>query len=119
MGLVLVADDDDDIRTAVSEMLEFHGYQVVEARNGWQALTLAKRLRPAVVLLDHCMPEIAGAEVLERLSRTREGSALVLMSAVTDLGVLARSVGASHVLPKPFDVDQLIALVGALMICAD
>jgi len=119
MGLVLVADDDDDIRTAVSEMLTFHGYRVAEARNGKQALALALRLRPAVVLLDHCMPGIAGAEVLERLSKSREKDGLVLMSAVADLRTLARSVGASHVLPKPFDVDQLIALVGALMVGAE
>jgi FixJ family two-component response regulator len=69
-----------------------------------------------VILLDHCMPKVAGAEVLARLVASDHDSALVLMSAVADLHGLARAVGARHVLPKPFNGEQLLGLVGALMV---
>lgn len=114
-GVVLVADDDDDIRMAIADTLEFHGYRIVEARNGGQALRMALELKPQVILLDHCMPVMAGATVLSQLAQSGQASALVLMSAMGDLGSLARSVGARHVLSKPFAAEQLLGLVGALM----
>ena len=70
---VLVVDDDAAIRSLISELLHDDGYTVLEADCGREALRLADELAPAVVLVDHRLPDMSGMDVLERL-RTRPAS---------------------------------------------
>ena len=64
---VLVVDDNEDIADSLSELLRLVGYRTLVGRDGGQALQLAERERPHVVLLDIGLPDISGHEVARRL----------------------------------------------------
>jgi CheY-like chemotaxis protein len=68
-GLVLVVDDDEANRTLLRDPLETHGYEIVEAENGEQALQKIAQRPPDVVLLDVMMPRMDGFEVCRRLKK--------------------------------------------------
>ncbi len=63
---VLVADDDEDVRTTLAEYLRAQGLEVLEAADGFDTLLKVKRARPGVVVLDLLMPTFSGFEFLER-----------------------------------------------------
>ncbi|MDP9037063.1 MAG: response regulator [Myxococcota bacterium] len=107
---VLVVDDDKAIREIVAEVLRDEGYDVVCAQNGLEALCeLGKDHRPDLMLLDLMMPVMSGWEVLEQLESSEE------LSRIPVIVVSAMSApGASEHLPKPIDLDRLLATVGRL-----
>ncbi len=108
---ILVVDDDQDIREAVAEVLAGEGYSTRTAGNGQEALAVLSGLeRPCLVLLDLMMPVMDGYEVLARLRENPvwRGFPVVVCTA-------SRSTapeGASGILRKPFEVDELLSLVG-------
>ena len=81
--LVLVADDDEDILQLLSFRLERAGYDIVQARNGDEALRLALELVPALAILDVMMPGLDGFEVTRELRRNEATSAtpVILLTA--------------------------------------
>ncbi len=106
--MVLVVDDESDIRQAVAEVLSFEGYQVMVAGDGAEALAKARAYRPRLVLLDLMMPRMNGWEFRRAQKRDPEvsGIPVVVLSA---LG--AESVDAEGYVGKPFDVDELVSAV--------
>jgi CheY-like chemotaxis protein len=119
--LVLVADDDDDLRALVAEALRADGCTTLEARDGEEVLLLLRReftdpgLRPDVVLTDVKMPGLSGLGVLESLKYARSTLPVVVMTAMTDGSVdtMAKRLGAVGVLRKPFDADDMLIAVHA------
>jgi len=107
---VLVVDDDASIRELLSTVLEDDGYEVVPAANGEDALAVCARWRPDVIVLDLMMPVMDGWTFAKRL-RERDDIPIVVLSAANDLERHAKSVGATEVIGKPFDLDQLIPKV--------
>ena len=115
--LVLVADDEPLVLDLVRHRLEADRYGVVTAPDGGQALQLAKRRRPDLIVLDHLMPVADGLEVLRRLGHDRAMAkipVLMLTGLHTDLPATAVRLGAMDVLTKPFVTDELAARVGRL-----
>ena len=112
---VIVADDDDDLRTTVVLALRADGYIVVEARDGEELLALVAdtvgdpATRPDVVVADVRMPKLSGLGVLEELRRTHVRLPVLMMTgfAPQSVEVVARRLGAIGVLRKPFDIDDL------------
>ena len=111
-GEVLVVDDDPDIREVMEMVLCDSGYRVRTARHGADAVQLALSHRPALVLLDMLMPVMDGWACAKAL-RDRYGPSLpiVVMTAAEHAGKRGLEVGAQSVLAKPFDVDELLAVV--------
>ena len=112
--LVLIAEDEEGIALALEILIEDAGYRVVHAAHGERALSLARALHPALVLTDLMMPRMSGAELIERLrddAASHGGAAprIVLMTAARNPE--ANEVRADAFLPKPFDVEQVIALL--------
>ncbi len=107
---VLVVDDDASIRELLATALEDDGYEVVPARNGQDALAVCERWRPDVIVLDLMMPIMDGWTFAKRL-RERDEIPIVVLSAANDLARHAKSVGATEVVGKPFDLDQLLPKV--------
>jgi PAS domain S-box-containing protein len=110
--LVLIAEDDDDIRDVIGDVLEVAGYDVVAARNGREALDmLARGLRPCLILLDLMMPVMSGWELLDalRADGDLERLPVVILSAAADGSTPLP--GARQWLPKPFHVPMLLAAV--------
>ena len=117
--LVLVADDDDDIRMLVTFRLERSGYDVVVARDGEQALDLALRHRPELAVLDLMMPKIDGYELTRRLRQLDETRAMpvILLTARAQESDVARGfeAGADDYIRKPFSPQELRARVQAIL----
>jgi DNA-binding response OmpR family regulator len=117
--LVLVADDDEDILQLLSFRIERAGHEIVQARNGDEALRLAIELRPSLAVLDVMMPGLDGFEVTRELRRHAETRAMpiILLTAkaqVTDVsGGLA--AGADDFVKKPFDARDLTERVDRLL----
>ena len=114
---VLVVDDDPAIRFLYSSALEAAGITTIEAGDGADALALLEHLAVSVVVLDHELPTVNGAELLRRLRETPETRTLPVIM-VTGLGALDRLVcdlesAPDDYLTKPVNIDELIARVRA------
>ena len=118
-GVVLVADDDEDILQLLSFRLERAGYEVVLTRNGTEALRSALDLLPALAILDVMMPGLDGLEVTEELRRNPATSLMpiILLTARAQVGDVAggMTVGADDYVKKPFDAHDLIERVDRLL----
>jgi CheY-like chemotaxis protein len=108
-GIVLVVDDDPDIRDALCELLEGEGYRAASASNGQEALTyLNSKEPPCVILLDLMMPIMDGWEfrrqqqIDPRLSKIP----VVVITAAGKYG--ADSITADRILPKPLQLEQVL-----------
>jgi len=112
---VLVVDDNPDAADTLAMLLTCEGCECRTAYNGEQALALAERERPDVVILDLFMPHLGGAEVARRL-RERAGAQCPLLVAHTAMSSyqyrgLVHEAGFDHHLVKPAALDELVALV--------
>jgi CheY-like chemotaxis protein len=109
----LVVDDDVFVLSALAELLSEEGFDVHTASNGFSASRVALETHPAIILLDIKLPERSGAELLSELRldpATRDG-AIILVSANVHLLSESELAQADAVVPKPFDVDELLAIV--------
>ncbi|NOK04250.1 MULTISPECIES: sigma-54 dependent transcriptional regulator [Myxococcus] len=106
---VLVVDDEEAVRTFLSELLGSAGYQVRCAASGTQALEMLSGGSFDAVLLDVVMPEMSGLEVLRRYQSMGGGAPVIVLSALAgaDDAVRAMKMGASDYLAKPFGNDEL------------
>jgi CheY-like chemotaxis protein len=84
---VLIADDDRLVRTMVSDLLAELGHAVVAASNGAEAVDLAARETPDVLILDFLMPKMSGLDALQALRARGVGTPAVLLTAITDRSV--------------------------------
>jgi CheY-like chemotaxis protein len=111
VATILVADDESPIVDLLRDLLEEEGHTVLAARDGREALALARRERPALVLSDVMMPLLDGVQLARRLREedaTRE-MVVILMSAAQPPDIAA--LGAVAFLAKPFDLDDVTRLV--------
>ena len=109
---ILVVDDDPGLREIIRETLEDEGLLVDVARDGLQALELASRRRPELVILDWGLPLWDGDVVAAQLRRVH-GDALRVLIVTADgrAAEKARRAGAFAYLHKPFDVNALVDVV--------
>ena len=117
--VVLVADDDDDIRDLVAFRLDRAGYEVVRAADGEEALALAKQHRPDLAVLDVMMPKLTGYDVTRELRANAETSRIpvILLTARVQEADVARGfeAGADDYVKKPFSPQELKARVQAVL----
>jgi DNA-binding response OmpR family regulator len=111
---VLVVDDDVVIRETVVLLLESEGYAVEQAANGLEALAWVDRQRPKIVLLDMRMPLMDGWGFVEEVSRRKLNLTVVPMTATYDARAWAQEIGATNYIGKPFEPEELLALVDRL-----
>lgn len=106
MACVLVVDDDDDVRAAMTEVLEDAGYEVMAAANGQIALERMRDAQPALVLLDLMMPIVDGWEVVREM-RTDPALATIPVCVLSAMAIYAPPDTAA-VLEKPVTVASLL-----------
>lgn len=116
-ALILICDDEEPLRALVRAALR--GYEIAEARDGYESLELARRLRPDLVILDMGMPGRSGLEVLQVLRADAELAAAPVVMLTAKAGAADRAAaaaaGASRFVAKPFRPAELAALVGELL----
>lgn len=117
--VVLVADDEPDLRSLVQYSLRGAGYEVVTAADGGEALDLALECKPDLAVLDVRMPKLTGLEVTRRMRdnhATAHTPVLLLTAAVEKEDVAEGfAAGAYAYLEKPFDPWELVSRVEALL----
>ena len=114
---VLVIEDDASIRLGLRMNLEAEGYQVHDAEDGEQGLTLVRQARPDLVILDVMLPKVNGFEVLQRLRAEGFRMPVIVLSARTSEmdKVTGLELGAEDYVAKPFSLAELLARVRAAL----
>jgi two-component system, OmpR family, KDP operon response regulator KdpE len=108
--LVLIVDDEPQIRRLLTVTLEANAYRVVSAVCGQEGLVLAAQHRPALVVLDIGLPDLSGQEVLRRLREWSNAPVIVLSVQDDEKGkVAALDAGADDYVTKPFNTEELLA----------
>lgn len=112
-NLILIVDDQEDIRRSLTGILEDEGYQVLTTDNGSDALEMAREEVPDLVLLDIWMPGLDGIETLERLKNLMPDLTVVMMSGhgTIETAVKATKLGAYDFVEKPFSLDKVLITI--------
>ena len=110
---ILVADDDRAVRTVVSQALGRAGYDVRTTSNAATLWTWVSEGEGDLVITDVVMPDGDGLELLPRIKKTRPDLPVVVMSARNTIATAVKATqnGAYDYLPKPFDINELKAIV--------
>jgi len=117
--LILIADDDPGIRLAVSDYLEISGYSVITAKNGQEALSLLESYHPHLLISDIKMPRKDGYDLV-RLVRQRPEFRLLPVIFLTERNstddkIRGYQAGCDLYLPKPFEMEELAAVIRSLL----
>ena len=119
MAKILIAEDEPDIRELVAFTLRFAGYEVVSATNGEEAVQLASREYPDLILMDVRMPRMTGYDACRVMKADAElkDIPVVFLSAKGQEAEIQNGldVGAEEYLLKPFAPDQLTNRVKAIL----
>ena len=113
---ILVVDDAGLVRLRCRRLLTEHGYDVLEAENGVEALATYKRARPDAVLLDVTMPEMDGLTALKEIRKLDPEANVVMITGMHQQAIMmdALKCGAKDFVLKPFEPDRVIMAVEKL-----
>jgi len=113
---ILVVDDEPQIRRVLRSTLSTHGYEIVEAKTGEEALEWMRKEPPDLVLLDMNMPGMGGVEACREIRRASDAPIIMLTvrSAERDK-VAALDAGADDYVVKPFGIEELLARIRAAL----
>jgi two-component system alkaline phosphatase synthesis response regulator PhoP len=111
---ILVVDDKASVRTLVKDYLVEEGFQVVAAEDGLQALAVAHREKPDLVLLDIMMPNLGGYEFLRAFRKEQNTPVILLTARLEEMDkVVGLELGADDYITKPFGMRELAARIRA------
>lgn len=106
MRTILVVEDEEPIREMLAWLLRDLGYKVEEAHDGREAIALAARIHPDLVISDVMMPVMGGPELCRWVKQQLEPAPPVILTS--SIGVhVARGTGADAFVRKPFDIEEL------------
>jgi DNA-binding response OmpR family regulator len=113
---ILICEDDQHLRQLIRVVIG-EGFQVVEAHDGDQAVELALALRPQLIILDLMLPKRSGSEVLAAVRKelSSDETHVIVVSAWPDADEAAVEAGADGFLPKPFEPEELVAIVSNVL----
>ncbi len=114
---ILVAEDDDNIRTGLVDTIESEGYRVTPARDGKEAIDLFASEKFDLLLLDIMMPEKSGYDVCRVVRSTNEDIPVIMLTAKGEEidKVIGLQLGADDYITKPFGVHELLARISAVL----
>jgi two-component system nitrogen regulation response regulator NtrX len=110
---ILVIDDEAEIRRSVRMILEYEGYEVIEASSGPEGLTLAEREAPDLVFLDIKMPGMDGLDALQRIKAANDTLPVVIISGhgTVSTAVEATKLGAFDFIEKPLASERVLVTI--------
>ncbi|GAB4254707.1 MAG: hypothetical protein Kow00122_12810 [Thermoleophilia bacterium] len=116
--LILIVDDEPDVRNFLADLLTAQGYDCATAASGLDALEQVERLTPDLVLLDIMMPGMSGLDVLKTVRRQAGPQpAVIMLSCLGHPNTTLRALreGADQFVVKPFRVTQLLETLGQVL----
>ena len=115
--LILIAEDDPEVRQALERILSFEGYQHVSAGDGAAALEAIKEHQPSMIILDVMMPFVDGLEVCRTIRSRGDRTPVLMLTAREEIPdrVAGLDAGADDYVAKPFSLDELLARIRALL----
>ncbi len=118
-NLIMLVDDEPNLRELLRQMLELGGFDVVEAEDGLEALEKLEKVAPDVMILDVMMPNLDGVSLCKRLraDATFAGLPIIMVSGKTQHRAVQEGLaaGANQYLCKPITVEELLQSVRALL----
>lgn len=114
---ILIVEDDNDISNMLKELLQQNGYRTAQAFSGTEALFYIEKELPTALILDLMLPGMNGEELLAKIKQEHPEVAVIISSAKEDIKTrieLLRA-GADDYIVKPFDVDELLARLEAVL----
>lgn len=120
MALILVVDDQEEVRATLRPWIERAGHECIEAADGRKGIAALDRERPDIVVTDVLMPENDGLDVIRHVRRTRPETKVIAISGggqirYDDALRWAGGLGADRVLHKPFRPAALLDLISELL----
>jgi DNA-binding response OmpR family regulator len=114
---ILIVDDDPSIRDSLSSFLSRAGFMVSTAHDGEMALKELEKKRPDLLILDVLMPRLDGRETLRRMRRSGTWTPVILLTQVGDASERAMALedGADDYINKPFEAQELVARIRAVL----
>lgn len=110
--IILIIDDDDDLRYSLKRVLSGRNYEVLEAASGEEGIEMAQKHKAQVILLDNRMKGMSGMEALQHLRGINPNAMIILMTAygTTQTTIEAMKFGAFDYIMKPFDLKKILSL---------
>lgn len=113
---ILVIDDKASVVRLLREYLTEHGYRIVSASNGREALYVARHEKPDLILLDIMMPEMDGFEFMRTFRKERDTPVIMLTARLEETDkVIGLELGADDYVTKPFGMAELVARIRAVL----
>ena len=114
---ILVVDDDKEIVGAIKKRLEMEDYEIITAYDGLEAMDILMEQEVQLLIIDVMMPKMNGVDVLRRLREEGVKTPVMMLTAKTqkDDRITGFNAGADDYLPKPFEPDELICRVRAML----
>ena len=110
---ILVVDDEENARIALSKILAREGYEVASAGNGYEALNYLRDKNVELIITDINMPEMNGLSFLRELSRSHPESSVIMVTAYGEVEsyIEAMNLGAFEYINKPVKIDELKMII--------
>ncbi len=110
---ILVADDDESIRSLLATLLSAEGYEISEVKSGQEVLRAVPQVDPDLLVLDLRLPDMDGIEILRRLRGQEQNVAVLMLTAfgTASTAIEATKLGAQDYLSKPFEIDDVLLRV--------
>lgn len=111
--LILIVEDDRAVAGMISEFISSSGYDTEVARDGQDAIVKATQFQPDLIIMDLMLPRLTGGEAASRLKQDPLTARIPIVgiSAVADVTAIAELLPLDAVVPKPFNLDDLLAAV--------
>jgi len=118
--IVLVIDDDDGVVATLEWLLENEGYQIAVARDGTEGIAAYGKALPDLVITDIIMPSETGIAVITSIKRINPAAKIIAISGGGRIGNMnfldvAKEIGASTIVAKPFDAEELLGAVRSML----
>jgi DNA-binding response OmpR family regulator len=114
--LILIVDDERNVRSMVRTFLEQEGFRVIEAGDGQEALHIVRERKPDLILLDMMMPIINGREFFRTHSRESDTPVIFVTARVEDNEkIIGLELGADDYVTKPFNMRELVARIRTVL----
>lgn len=122
--VILVAEDDEDSRVVLRTFLEMEGFRVLEARNGEEAVQIARHSKPDLIIIDLNMPVLGGIAASEQIRQSSELSEIPILTNSSSgkygmelfLNVGKLGSGYLEYIPKPFNFEYLAELIHTILL---